>query len=300
VYDGMLVVQERDALNQPRTTYTRGRDLSGSLQGAGGIGGLLARTDNTALFAQPALAHVCYHADGNGNVTALVNPGQVLVGRYWYDPYGNVLAVVGAAAEANLYRFSSKEWHENSALVYYGFRYYSPSIQRWINRDPLADAAFRWRGGPHGDALARMQGLYEFLLNAPVGALDAFGLKIVVTGIQVCNRGREDNFHGSLAIDGQGYGFYPIYPTFCGVTCGPGKVDPDDIAGAKCSDVKLDDALFDIDCFKSCVKNTVKKDLAEPPTYSIYLNNCRQWRNNVIDHCKSECNTQGFWGGQMP
>ena len=50
VYDGNLVIQERNASNLPQVTYTRGKDLSGSLEGAGGIGGLLARTDNS-LFA---------------------------------------------------------------------------------------------------------------------------------------------------------------------------------------------------------------------------------------------------------
>ena len=46
VYDGMLVLQERDQFNLPRITYTRGKDLSGSLEGAGGIGGLLALSDH--------------------------------------------------------------------------------------------------------------------------------------------------------------------------------------------------------------------------------------------------------------
>ena len=42
VYDGMAVLQERDGNNAELVTYTRGLDLSGSMQGAGGIGGLLA------------------------------------------------------------------------------------------------------------------------------------------------------------------------------------------------------------------------------------------------------------------
>ena len=37
VYDGNLVLQERDANNLPKVTYTRGDDLSHSPQGAGGI-----------------------------------------------------------------------------------------------------------------------------------------------------------------------------------------------------------------------------------------------------------------------
>lgn len=163
VYDGMLVIQERDAMNLPRVTYTRGRDLSGTLEGAGGIGGLLARTDHSALNSQPSVAHAYYHADGNGNVTALVNTNQALVGRYWYDPYGNTLAVAGAAAQANLYRFSSKEWHESSGLVYYGYRFYSPSLQRWVNRDPIDES-----GGLN---------VYVYVGNMVPSAVDAYGLQ---------------------------------------------------------------------------------------------------------------------------
>ena len=69
VYDGNLVIQERDGNNVPTVTYTRGLDLSGSFEGAGGIGGLLARTDNGQLNGSGPAAHAYYHADGNGNVT---------------------------------------------------------------------------------------------------------------------------------------------------------------------------------------------------------------------------------------
>ena len=44
IYDGMRVIQERDGSNWPQVSYTRGLDLSGSMEGAGGIGGLLARS----------------------------------------------------------------------------------------------------------------------------------------------------------------------------------------------------------------------------------------------------------------
>jgi len=91
---------------------------NGGLAGAGGIGGLLARTDlTTDPTAQPAY----YHADGNGNVTMLVNSAQLVVARYLYDAFGNTLSLSGPLAFANLYRFSSKETHQNSGLVYYLF-----------------------------------------------------------------------------------------------------------------------------------------------------------------------------------
>jgi len=58
IYDGMLPIQERDANNNPLVTYTRGLDLSMSRTGAGGIGGILARTDtNSSTF---------YHATATG------------------------------------------------------------------------------------------------------------------------------------------------------------------------------------------------------------------------------------------
>ena len=44
IYDGNRVIQERDVNNTPTVTYTRGPDLSGTMEGAGGIGGLLARS----------------------------------------------------------------------------------------------------------------------------------------------------------------------------------------------------------------------------------------------------------------
>ncbi|MEI2722125.1 MAG: RHS repeat-associated core domain-containing protein [Verrucomicrobiota bacterium] len=160
VYDGNLVLQERDGNNLPAVTYTRGKDLSGSLEGAGGIGGLLGRTDMPAtLNGQPASAY--YHADGNGNVTCLVATNQLVVARYLYDPFGNTLSASGPLAEVNLYRFSSKEQHPNSGLVYYLYRFYDASLQRWPNRDPLQE-----KGGVN---------LYGFVRNNPLNLIDSDG-----------------------------------------------------------------------------------------------------------------------------
>ena len=55
IYDGSLVLQERNSNNVAVVSYTRGLDLSGSMSGAGGIGGLLARSAGTN--------HVYYHTD---------------------------------------------------------------------------------------------------------------------------------------------------------------------------------------------------------------------------------------------
>jgi RHS repeat-associated protein len=142
VYDGNLVIQERNGNNLPQVTYTRGNDLTGTLQGAGGIGGLLARTDNALFVAYGSSGHAYYHCDGNGNVTCLINSNQTIVARYLYDPYGNVLSQSGPLVDANLYRFSSKEFHTASRLIYYLYRFYDPNLQRWPNRDPLGELGF--------------------------------------------------------------------------------------------------------------------------------------------------------------
>ncbi len=97
VYDRNVVVQERWGGDEPWVNYTRGLDLSGSWQGAAGIGGLLAWSQKVSGAYQ---SHY-YHADGNGNVTTLLNTNQVISTRYLYDPYGNFLASSGGMADVN-------------------------------------------------------------------------------------------------------------------------------------------------------------------------------------------------------
>ncbi len=109
----MRVIQER--AGNPTVSYTRGSDLSGSLEGAGGIGGLLARSHGYASGTWST--HNYYHADGNGNITYLVNSSQTLAASYRYDPYGNLISQSGGLASANVYRFSSKEIHAASGCI---------------------------------------------------------------------------------------------------------------------------------------------------------------------------------------
>ena len=168
VYDGSLVMQERDQHNVPTVTYTRGLDLSGTCCDAlGGIGGLLARTDHSALIAGAAEPHAYYHADGSGNVTMLVDSLDRPVAQYLYDPYGNLVGQSGPLAEANVYRFSSKEYDARSGLYNFGRRFYAPSLQRWLNRDPLGI-----EGGLN---------LYAYVGNGPVNRFDPWGLDFLWT-----------------------------------------------------------------------------------------------------------------------
>jgi len=60
------------------------------------------------------------------------------------------------------FRFSSKFTDDETGLIYYGARYYSPSLGRFINRDPIEEA-----GGLN---------LYGFVGNDAVNGLDYLGL----------------------------------------------------------------------------------------------------------------------------
>ena len=149
IYDGMNVVQERDGNNAVTATYTRGQDMGG------GIGGLLARS----VPAEQGTSHFYYHYDGRGNVTQLTDANQTTVARYTYDAFGNTSATGSQGGQP--YRFSTKEYHSYSGLYDYGYRFYSPSLGRWINRDPIQED-----GGLN---------LYGFVENNPVTLIDLYG-----------------------------------------------------------------------------------------------------------------------------
>ena len=115
--------------------YTWGLDLSGSLQGAGGIGGLVSRTEVRGSTTKT----VYYHYDANGNVTDLTDAGGNTVAHYEYSPYGEVVSSTGAEAQNNKFRFSSKYFDDETGLGYWGYRYYHPETGRWLSRDPLEE-----------------------------------------------------------------------------------------------------------------------------------------------------------------
>ncbi|MDW8224348.1 MAG: RHS repeat-associated core domain-containing protein, partial [Gemmatales bacterium] len=195
--------------NVPAVGYTRGNDSIGTLEGAGGIGGLLARSHGYAGGSWST--HSYYHADGGGNVTYLINSSQAMVASYRYDPYGRLLASSGGLAGANVMRFSSKPWlaHHGSAsdgLYYYGYRFYDPNLQRWLNRDPLGDRAFKKRFNIPVSRKRIDRNLYHFVFNEPVASIDPYGLDKTPWPYNggVCNCAN-NSFTVCVLIDGDYY-----------------------------------------------------------------------------------------------
>ena len=163
VYDGWNVVAEQVGRTVPgepsivaTNLYTWGLDLSRSLQGAGGIGGLLA--------ASLEGSTVAYCHDANGNVMQLANVTDgTLVAAYEYSPFGETVVSTGPLAKANPFRFSTKWFDNDTGLGYWGYRWYSPGMGRWVSRDPVGEV-----GGRHLYAIAHNEHVYSF---------DALGLK---------------------------------------------------------------------------------------------------------------------------
>ena len=135
-------------------------DLSGTMQGAGGVGGLLSEsqliTSNPITFNSFSPTY-----DGNGNISEYLASNGSVAAHFEYDPFGNTVVNTEMAVQFT-YRFSTKPLDAESGTYYYGYRYYDPSTGRWPSRDPIGED-----GGMN---------LYAFVGNDGVYRCDFIGL----------------------------------------------------------------------------------------------------------------------------
>ena len=159
LYDGWNLVAELNPDNSRIRTYMWGSDLSGTMQGAGGVGGLLEVS-----YYGAGATNYCFPAfDGNGNVSALINAADgTVVANYDYAAFGEPIRITGSMAKNNPFRFSTKYADDESDMLYYGYRYYKPSTGTWPNRDPDEESAG--------------MSLYCFVQNEPVSSIDELGM----------------------------------------------------------------------------------------------------------------------------
>jgi RHS repeat-associated protein len=308
-------------------TFVWGNDISGTRDGAGGVGGLLAMhcySPNNGTYQ--ATLYPTY--DGNGNVTSLVlgevissvstammpgipgtpysQVGQV-VARYDYGPFGEVLTASSIIqidgvpiAEFNPFRFSTKFHDDDTGLVYYGYRYYSPELGRWLNRDPIGE-----NGGVN---------LYAMVGNNAVGRWDKLGLICGISmrrfnqlGSTWDNLTAHQFIHASPTADNGGatgnVGFYPDpgnpgYGTWRdedAVSDGtPGRPSPDDPRYVDQYETELDKDGA-LPSGKPCSQATCK-DIAEciakqtgkkfgDEKFSPLTNNCRDNSKKALGNC---------------
>jgi len=177
IYDGWNLIAELSNSHSALRTYTWGLDLSGSIQGAGGVGGLIGMNDFANGFHFTAF-------DGNGNVSFLVKArdGSAAAG-FDFDPFGELLRGTGPMAKANPFRFSTKYQDDETDLAYFGFRYYAKTRGGWTSRDPIG-----LRGGLSP---------YTFVRNRPIDLIDPDGQFTRAGGTEAWSPGMDVVFGGA-------------------------------------------------------------------------------------------------------
>ena len=133
--------------------YFWGPDRSGTFDKACGVGGLIAVSINGAFYFP------CYGS--NSEITAYVSESGAVVASYTYSPFGEVDLLSGPMVDQFSFRFMTKRYDETIGLYDFGARWYSPTLRRWLNRDPLGED-----GGLN---------LYVFCENDPVNKYDPNG-----------------------------------------------------------------------------------------------------------------------------
>ncbi len=164
VYDDWNLIHETiytidgGTTNTTEFQYFWGLDLSDTLHGAGGVGGLLALSSN-GLFYFPTY-------DNNGNVTKYIDESGNVVAAYEYDDFGRLISQSGPLADFFRLRFSTKYYDPETGLYYYGERFYSPYWRIWLNRDPIGELD--------------CPNLYDSFGNSPTFATDPLGKTVFI------------------------------------------------------------------------------------------------------------------------
>jgi RHS repeat-associated protein len=162
IWDGWNLLAELDKTNAVVRSYAWGLDLSGTEQGAGGIGGLLWVNLPQASNTQARGSHFVAF-DGNGNVAALLNAQTAQTSaEYEYGPFGETIRATGPAVSVNPFQFSTKYRDAETGLLYYGYRYYRPGTGSWLSQDPLEEIGSR--------------NLYQYVANNPIVLTDYLGM----------------------------------------------------------------------------------------------------------------------------
>ncbi|MCK9305725.1 MAG: hypothetical protein M0P27_10065, partial [Bacteroidales bacterium] len=161
VWDGWNIIAEItiDHVNSATNVsyYTWGLDLSGTLQGAGGVGGLLS---DTKVLSSETNTYFAV-GDANGNVTEYIDSIGATVAHGEHNAFGET-KLSGSMKDQFTYWFSTKPFDPDTGFVVYQRRYYEPILCLWLSRDPIGI-----KGGLNE---------VRFIDNNAVNAIDKYGL----------------------------------------------------------------------------------------------------------------------------
>ena len=226
-YDAWNLIEERISYTNGTSStihYYWGKDLSGTLQGVGGVGGLLYLTVADTIYIP------CY--DNNGNVTRYLDANGNVVAAYTYDVFGKLMSQTDPLADFFRHRFSTKYYDTETGLYYYGYRFYHPVLMRWVNRDPIGErggmnlyafcknatscffddlggqtSSFTFAGDPNKKNDGRSVGDYIALWGPNQGS---FSVMWEYEGSDCCDENKETEKHGPLFFNATS-DYYPVW-----------------------------------------------------------------------------------------
>lgn len=80
-----------------------------------------------------------YHPDHLGSSSFISDASGLSTQHLEYFPFGETFVEENESSFFTRYKFNAKEQDEESALYYYGARYYDPKTSIWLGVDPMAD-----------------------------------------------------------------------------------------------------------------------------------------------------------------
>lgn len=148
-YDRLFVpiIIQRGAKNK---FYTWGASLGA------GIRGLIA--ESTELDSS-----IYYFYNHRGDVVNKYGNPEILLDTQYYSAFGKKIPIDTSNIKSE-FSFSTKWFDESTRFHYFGFRFYSTELSRWLTNDPL-----KFRGGFN---------FYEFSRNSPMNYGDPLGLEV--------------------------------------------------------------------------------------------------------------------------
>ena len=147
VYDGDDIIEERSSAGALNADWVHGDQIDEPLT--------MKRGANTYY----------YFRDGLGSVRQLTNAAGTVQQVYTYNSYGQLSA---APTIVNPFTFTGREYDTESGNYYYRARHYSPTLGRFLQRDPIG----------YYDS----NNLYQYVGNDSIGWTDPFGLQRYTNG----------------------------------------------------------------------------------------------------------------------
>ena len=274
-YDDWNLIEERIAYVNGTTStihYYWGKDISGTLQGAGGVGGLLYLTVNGTIYIP------CY--DNNGNITRYLDSSGNTIAQYTFDAFGNFISKSGPLADFFRHRLSTKYFDAETGLYYCDYRFYSPPVMRWLNRDPVAE-----NGGLNQ---------YAFCRNNALSSVDPLGLDRYMTTFSADPR--KDQWHVGVAVDtwkcsdGRWIKTGVVTFDFCIDDSsflnrlGTFFVTMGTIVESDGNNLVAPFTIFSTPKQDIEMLNRIRSQIGNPPLYSFFFNNCIHWATEAIDY----------------